>query len=296
MCFFFSLDKFPLLKKDIENLTAEERDELLHRLNQQSEDIRSSFAILVTHTLTQLQQSGTTAEALEMLIAEHGLEELTDQIDSTDTIPMIMKKVRKGKYWSFFNYELVAAIIKCFCKRTELIAELEDYISEFKVYCQHRVSEVPRGSFNGDHTKDRCFKIKLDDSFSIKDIDLKKVKKIQYKLQRILNMKPLQLIDVEGGCIELTFRYFNKTRLFPLSEAKKIALYELGFQWLRYGKDEVLLKKTAYSTPSSDISTFTTTAFPYHILLQQPSTLISPLCDHFQGMFDIQVPPGIIIN
>ena len=240
-------DKFPLLKKDIKNLTEEEREELLYRLNKQSEDIRSSFAILVARTLEHLLLSDTAAKALKALIAEHGLEELTDQIDSEDSIPVIMEKARKGKYWSFFNYELLAAIIEGFCEKTELIAKLEDYVSKFKVYCQHRVSEVP---FNGDRTKNHCFKVKLDDIFT-KDTDVKKVKKMQYKLQEILKMKPLLLSNVEGGCIELTFRYFKKTRLLPLSEAQKVALTKLGVQWLRCGEDKILLKKKTYTTPSS---------------------------------------------
>ena len=241
--------KFPLLKKDIKNLPEEERDELLYRLEKQSDNIRSSFAILVAHTLTHLLQSDTTAEVLKALIAEHGLQELTDQIGSKDTIPMIVDKVRKGKYWSFFNYELVASIIK-FCKKTELTEELEDYVSEFEVYCQHRVSEVPRGSLNGNQTNNHCFKLKLDDTL-IENIDLNRVKKIQYKLQEILKMKPLQLVNVESGCIELTFRYFNKTKLFPLSEGQKIALSEIGFQWLQCGNDEILLKITTPTSASS---------------------------------------------
>ena len=299
------IEKFLLLKKDIQNLTVEERDELLHHLTKQSEDIRSSFAILVARTLTHLLQSDITAKALEMLIAEHGLEELADQIDSTDTISSIIKKARKGKYWSFFNYELVASIIK-FCKKTELTEELEDYVSEFEVYCQHRVSEVPRGSLNGNQTNNHCFKVKLDDVLS-KNIDLNRVKKIQHKLQEILKMKPLQLVDIKGGCIELTFRYFNKTKLFCLSEAQKIALSEVCLQWLQCGEDKVLLKKQTYTTPISLSSScehallqpfslpattsLSTTALmhyhaplpqppSYHTLIQQPSSTSTEFAYH----------------
>ena len=48
----------------------------------------------------------------------------------------------------------------------------------------------------------------------------------------ILNKEPLLLANVEDGCIELTFRYFGDAKLFPLREAEKAALAEIGVRWL----------------------------------------------------------------
>lgn len=205
----------------------EEKAELLYRLKSESIAIRNSFAILVTHTQISLRNSGTAAEDLKTLFGEAGLEELAKQVDSSDTIPAILGKVRGGNYWSFFNYELLAQIINCFCKGTPLITELDCYISELKSYCQHRVSEVPRGSLRGEdldlHSLS-VFKVKMDDIFN-----LQRVKDLQRKLEKILNKKPIQLIDVEHGCVELTFKYFNG--LYPIKE-EKAALAKIGLKWL----------------------------------------------------------------
>ena len=248
------VEKFPLLKKDIKSLSNDEKDELLSRLNHESRTIRTSFAKLVTRTQMHLCRSGNTREDLRRLFVECEIKELADRIESTDTIPTILDKVKQGNYWSFFNYELLASIITCICRETNLITELKGYVSEFKVYCQRRVSEVPSGSLSGKHSdkQSSTFKIKTDTTFHIKETTLINIKDIQYQLEKILKMKPVQLLDVEDGCIELTFRYFNNAvaKLFPLGEAEKLALTEIGVQRLCCGKEEVVLKTK--TTPTGD--------------------------------------------
>ena len=218
---------------------------------------------MVTHTLQTLEHIGTTTRVLNVLFEECGMKELADRIECTDTIYEIFKKVRSGNYWSFFNYELLENIVNCFCGETSLVAELDQYISKFKVYCQRRVSEVPHGSLksNGEHANQQSqtiFNVKMDKMFSIEETNLEMIKDIQYKLQTILNVEPLQLVDVEDGCIKLTFRYFKQTRLFPLSEAQRLGLTEIYVQWICCDKDKVLLKKTHssvedYTDPSCSI-------------------------------------------
>ena len=171
----------------------------------------------MTHTQGYLFDLNTSAELLKGLFTEGKRKELADQIESTDTISTIFDTIRRGNYWSFFNYELLKTIIKCF-GGPQLRAELDEYISKFKVYCKRRVSEVPRDSLTGGHTHKQSgsiFKVKLDDIF---DITLEKIKEIQDRLYLTLNKEPLLLANVEEGCIELTFRFF---RMFPSTEAEK---------------------------------------------------------------------------
>ena len=225
--------------------------------------MRNSFARLVTRTQIHLRQSETTIGDLRTLFIEHEMEELADQVESTDTIPMVLNKVKRGNYWSFFNYVILESIITSCCKETHLIAELDDYVSEFKTYCQRRVSEVPRGSLSGEHADKQSssiFKIKMDDTFPIQEITLKTLKDIQYQLEKILKMNPLQLVDVKDGCIELTFKFFNNAtaKLFPLGEAEKVDLTEMGVQWFYCAGKEVVLKaKTNFSTQSAPIGDHT---------------------------------------
>ena len=257
------VEKFPLLKKKINDLSKDEKDELLLRLNHESKAILDSFAQLVTRTQMYLRHSEATTEDLKKLLIEREMKELVGQIESTDTIPMILSKIKQGNYWSFFNYELLASIITCFCRETHLIAELEEYVSEFKVYCQRRVSEVPSGSLSGeqsDKQSSSTFKVKMDDTFRIQETNLEQLKSIQYKLQKVLNMNPLLLVDVEGGCIELTFRYFENAmaKLLPLREAEKIALSKIGVQCFN---EEVVLKTKATAISAQPPSSLPATDF-----------------------------------
>ena len=260
------VEKFPLLKKDIKDLSEDAKEELLLRLNHESETMRNSFAKLVTRTQMQLRHSETTIGDLRTLFIEHEMEELANRVESTDTIPMVLNKVKRGNYWSFFNYEILESIITSCCKGTHLIAELDDYVSEFKAYCQRRVSEVPRGSLSGEHIdKQSIFKVKMDDSFHIQDTTLKRLKSIQYRLQKVLKMNPLQLVDVEDGCIELTFRYFNNAmaKLFPWGKEEKIALTEIGVQQLCYDKEVLLKINAALSSPPATTSSAPTYALQF---------------------------------
>ena len=180
----------------------------------------------MTHTQGYLCDSNISAELWKGLFTECKRKELADQIKSTDTISTIFDTIRRGDYWSFFNYELLKTIIKCF-GGPQLRAELDEYISKFKVYCKRRVSEVPRDSLTGGHTHKQSgsiFKVKMDKIF---DITLEKIKEIQDQLYLILNKTPLLLANVEDGCIELTFRYF---RLLPLTEVEKAAIDRIGLQ------------------------------------------------------------------
>ena len=259
LCFSYT----ELLKEDIKGLPTEEKDRLLYRLTAESETIRNSFATLVTHTQMYLQHSDITAKEFVIWLKENQMIMLASQIESTDTIHDILNKVRDGKYWSFFNYELLANMITCFCKGTSLIKELDDYISEFKVYCQRGVSEVPYQSLTGgDQDTSSIFKVKMDDNFRIPVLNLKKM---QYKLEVILHKKPIHLVDIESGCIKLTFRYFDNNKLFPLREAEKVALAEMGVQWLSYGEDTILMK-TAYKSLSQELPS------TGHTPPQQPSS------------------------
>ena len=124
MIFFKILtENFPYLKEDIKGLSPKEKDKLLSRLNRESQKMVYSFADLVSRTETCLQNNPCiTAENLKTFFT-HCIKELGKKLKSCNTIPQIMQKVFKGDYWSFFNYELLKALINRFCKGTSAIME-----------------------------------------------------------------------------------------------------------------------------------------------------------------------------
>ena len=110
--------------------------------------------MLVSSTEMCLQKNpDVTAENLKTFFT-HCIKELGQKIKSKHSIPKIMRKAFKGDYWSFFNYELLEKLIRHFCAGSAtLIEKLQSYISDFKKYCQRRVSEVPHGTLKSEGTK-----------------------------------------------------------------------------------------------------------------------------------------------
>lgn len=182
-------------------LSDQERDELLTRLSAESNTIRFSFARLVTRTLQCLKNSNVTIDLLVSLFRECEMDSLVNVIEPTDSIAEVMKKVKEGRCWSFFNYELLENMISLFCQ--QLTTELNGYISEFKLYCERRLSEVPAGAIMPGEAADKTplFRVKLDDIFNV-DSKLGIFKKVQHKIQQILKKK-LFLLMCKLGVLNL---------------------------------------------------------------------------------------------
>ena len=216
-----------------------------------------SFARLVSSTEMCLQENPCiTAENLKTFFT-HCIKELGKKFKSSDTIPKIMQKVFDGGYWSFFNFELLKELAYHFCEGTLIIEKLQKYMSDFKKYCQRRVSEVPCGTLKSDCPKSHVFRVKMDKIFSLRKTKLSEVKVIQQQIQAILKLETVLLTDVQGGCIELTFQYFTSNRVFPIEETEIAALAEINVKWLRCGKYEVSPRGEIQneSTPMTTIST-----------------------------------------
>ena len=239
------IERFPLLKCKVKDLSPQEKDELLARLNQESEDMLQSFARLVGRTVSYLIKHGVTTLELKAFFTHFEMVDLAESIESNDAIPEVMIKVKQGKYWNFFNYELLENMIRCYCKENDqsIIVDLQKYISDFKNYCERRLSEVPAGvlTVNLAGITSKSFKIKLDEMFAI-DSKLAVFKRVQYNIQKVLKMQPLFLVDVQSGCVELTFRYFGSK--LTITDNQKHDLAAIGVKRVCYDEHELQLLKT----------------------------------------------------
>ena len=134
-------------------------------------------------------------------------EELKDVTDLSDALLIL------SDHWSFFDFELLRALIKGFCnKNVELMLEFNEYESNFKLYCERRLCEIPADSFNaGVSQKKRShLHVKLDEVFNVKTKDIKRLNR---KLSDMLQTN-VRLLNIEEGCIELiyiTLHEFDKT-------------------------------------------------------------------------------------
>ena len=239
MLYDFCVGKFPLLHVDVlKEMGESDRDELLTRLNEETKSLCLSFGGLVGHTEKSLQCSDVKAENLITFFQNSELEDLASSIHSSDSIPVVMSKVKKGGYWNFFNYEVLESMIRYYCEGT--IKHLEEYISKFQVYCQRRVSEVPVDALEGDISSARVFKVKMDDRF-MPSSSLGSIKQVQFKIQQILNRKPIVLVSVSEGCLQLYFRYFS-TAVISVSEEQVASLKDIGVMSLTHTKRHSSLK------------------------------------------------------
>lgn len=253
----YYVDKFPLLDVNVmRELCEEEKDSLLTRLNAETKSICLLFGGLVAHTEKSLQNSNNSAENLVTFFRNSELEDLANSIQledlankiRSDSIPTVLTKVKKGGYWSFFNYEVLENMIHYYCDETPTVKHLDNYISKFKEYCQRRVSEVPAGTFTGDMSSKfaaKVFKVKLDQKFSISS-PLDSIKHVQYRIQQILNRKPIVLVGVEDGCIQLSFRYFDA--MISVGEKETACLTEIGVHSLTHIKRSSGQKKRSSGT------------------------------------------------
>ena len=211
--------RFPYLQTT--DLTEEQKDELIMRLVNESDLIRTKFANLVTSTNKSLKNSNVEVRSL-ILTLKNGLDKLVeDESDLTEAL------IKLSDYWSFFDYEILTSIISSHCKNdVNMQQEAESYISKFKEYCQRRLCEVPIDNFNTEiHKKTTKLYVKMDETFTV---PLNKVKMIERKLSSLLDTR-LHLLNIEDGCIKLIFNCFHKINLlFPLNSQQEEDLLKMG--------------------------------------------------------------------
>ena len=242
----------------MDNLTNDEKQMLITTLEVQSEAIHHKFGGLVSNVERFLEKSDVTISNLQHFFEASGLEELAMCIEPTDTISKAMRRVTVGKYWTFFNYELLESTVNTFCQSKDKIITtlLSSYITDFKVFCQRRLCEVP---INALKSADRpyskplqTFCIKLDAHFSINIDDIKKV---QIRLSMLLGIKILNLIDVAEGCVELTFRVYEEVDICQwLTPTTKNKLANINIKWLQCGSETIQIRTSVLGHIPEELS------------------------------------------
>ena len=237
--------RFPYLKA--ENLTTEQREELIAELKVESEDMRLKFATLVSLMNKSLQNNKVSVSELTVTFQTIDLDELVEILeDETDMNKAMLKAC---DFWSFFDYEIVKNIISTHCRDdADLQQEVESYESDFKTYCERRLCEVPMDSLKADiPSKTSNLHVKIDENFKIK---LCRIKIIETRLSRLLD-KRLYLLKVEDGCIELVFNYLGRIKLsLPLNSQEEEELSEMGVLRLYDDNYEYYRAPTQVRSPS----------------------------------------------
>ena len=197
-------------------MTEEQKLTLTARLEEETKAVLRKFGILVSNVAQALEHSGVKVEALKLFFNACGIHMLADNTKPPESTLEVMNRATKEKYWTFFNYELLESMMTTLCKTGETTTCLNTYKSDFKVYCKRRLFAVPAIVADNQmpHSDEMLqFSIVLDKNFSI---SLEDVKNTEHFIAKLLNIRPLFLIRINAGSIEITFGCFKKFEdVFP---------------------------------------------------------------------------------
>ena len=222
----------------------------------------NKFAILVTRTKTSLEEKGKTVTDLKVVFKHSSRNKLTRELYGVQDQDLNEAFLIISDYWSFFDHELLSCIINSYCK--DLQPELDNFESDFKVYCKRRLCEVPSNVFGGKKSdKGGSLCMKIDETFD--DITGSHTKKLECRLSNLLETN-LKLLDFDDGCIELIFCCMHEfDAIFPLSRKQENELSEMNILRL-YSEDYTYFPKEVdlYQSQSLVTKDFDIPTMPAH--------------------------------
>lgn len=226
-------------------MTNEDKKGLIAKLEEESENIMGEFVNLYVNATNCLKKLNVTVDQMKLFFEGFGLIELVDSIKCDDTIEEIIRKTIRGSHWSFFNYKLLDLIINVFCKNEAVHADLQAYILKFEKFCRRRLYEIPTDVLNccaeSSIAPKSIICVKLDKNFNVPLIQLDRIRK---RIEQLLNIQCLNLIDIKEGCVELQFRHYMEYKeIFPVSKKQTvIELQEIGVIWLKCDSYNLLVQ------------------------------------------------------
>jgi hypothetical protein len=224
---------------------------LITILKKDYEDTVEEFKKLVHATLQSM--NGKKVEVLEFktfLTIE--LDKEVAKIQKRSTIDEIFKVLHLGEYWTFFEYELLKAVIERYCEK-ELEHRLDEYLRKFGSYCERKISEVPMRRYRSPKSGDtHILYVKLKKDFD--GITLQEVKDIESRLQKKFHTG-LYKLQCYRGCVLLVFESLHKLECFQYS--KEQITEDLKFVVLQlYSNDYTYYESETASASSENLHKF----------------------------------------
>ena len=239
-----NMDSFPYL--DVSKLDEDDKEDLTHKLSQDTSDMIMSFANLLDQTRVSLKMQGTSVHSLAMralslgayesnMIQKPLLSEDEKELRNSKTIDQAFLVLRP--HMSFFNFEL----LKHVTDSTELCSDsdrerMDEYISKFDTFCKYKVFEVPPGAVGQPAAELKKCKRKIFVVLMTKheaEPNLVFVNAAKQKIAKLLKLKPstLHLLRIDEGSLIFVFSVpnFVAKKLFPLKPSVVAELKNEGF-------------------------------------------------------------------
>ena len=237
-------DPFPYL--DVSKLDEDDKEDLTHKLSQDTDDMIKSFANLLDETRVSLKMQGKSVHSLAMRALSLGayesntiqkplLSEDEKDLRSSKTIDEAFLILRP--HMSFFNFDL----LKHITDSTELCSDndrerMDEYIWKFDTFYKRKVFEVPPGAVGQPAAKLKKRKRK---AFAVlmtqheAEPNLVFVNAAKQKIAKLLKLRPstLHLHRVDEGSLIFVFSVpnFVARKLFPLKPSVVAKLKNEGF-------------------------------------------------------------------
>ena len=236
--------KLPYLH--LSNLDEDDRENLIQKLDNDTNEIIQCFSDLVGDICASLKEHGVTTEELALRVLQLQasptidkplMSEEKDQLKTSRSI--VESFIILEPYMSFFNFQLLEHIIKGRQTGSDEDREKMDaYRKKFELYCRHRIFEVAPEAV-GKSTIDLkgrrrvAFAIVTSKDDPLPDSDLGHVVKVRNRIATILGLDPstlfLHRIDISSLILTFSVPNFVAKELFPIKPSLVSALKKDGY-------------------------------------------------------------------
>ena len=226
---------------EFDKMTEYDKEELKATLRRDTEQIRKEFVHLLVGMRKSFKAASLSLDPQELArsvraiaMCEPSTESLGSslKIDEVNSINRFIDQLEDNNYISFINYHIVEFLIEAYGSEEDK-DKLQNYISNFKDYCERSVFEVPQDAYprkvqgqketlvfkvtegmfnslsqNRAPTEDESAVINAVRTSSHEfRLSLKDALAIEKKIADTLTVNPaaLTLVGASKGCVELTF-------------------------------------------------------------------------------------------
>ena len=236
---------FPYLSTT--NMSEKEIAHYQFKLSEETSRIKRAFAGLV-HDLKKSIEGTSTIEDVLTLLKFYDKNNFEKLLCNCQTLGDVFNTL--SDFVSFFDYDLLKLLAKKLGS-PEVQKKFEAYKKKFQRFSKRCVCEIPQGAFGEGQGKENgsVYVIKTDDSLSLGVLTLEELKRLEYRMNRILGHL-LKLLKVEDGCIQLHFLTLSQRRGgLNLSTQAQQALRKLGVLTVSCSGQMVDLTKAPVNIP-----------------------------------------------
>ena len=233
-----SSKQYPYL--ELSELDEDDKEDLVQKLSEDTANIIQSFANLLSTTSESLNRRNVKVDKLVKVALDLGafksnhnqlplLDEDRQNLQQANSIDSAF--IFLGKHMSFFNYEILSHIINHLGNEEDK-ENLAKYCSQFEIFCERKVFEVPPCVFDpsGQKKKNRKLFVVLGTDDLLRTLN--DVKAAQRKLASLLGLRvsTLQLKRVDLASVILVFSIPTSAgHFFPLDSSILTILSSIGF-------------------------------------------------------------------